>query len=401
VTPAKPFRRQQDVTGARDHVEVSDLSIYVGVPFCPSKCHFCAWVSAVPAKDLRQRAGDPLRDAYLRAIERQIHHSGPRLVAAGYVPKLMYWGGGTASSLSVEEFGRILAALRSEFDLSQLAEATMECSPDTLTHEKLEAYRTAGFDRVSIGVQSFDGRRLKEQGRSHTPEQALAAVACAADAGYTNLNIDLMCGLPNESLSSFESSAKLALRLPTSHISLYPFFPIQQTVMYRQIERGTVRMDRRERLEAYKLGRQVFTDAGFPEYALSYFGRQPCRSDLAYYRMEMDWAGFGVGANSVLAGGFTRTHRMLPAYVRDPLGFDSRAPAAQVADKFFGQSLLLFEGIIASLWEERMRQGLDQILANKRIADQLARVTKGSELIRDEKGIRLPREQMTDVFYGP
>jgi coproporphyrinogen III oxidase-like Fe-S oxidoreductase len=382
-------------------IDVRDLLIYVGVPFCPSKCHFCAWVSAVPTKDLRQRPGEPLRRAYIDAVERQILDKGSELTAAGYVPRLMYWGGGTASSLTIAEFRSIMTALRTQFDLSQLAEATMECSPDTLTPERLDAYRAGGFDRVSIGVQSFDGRTLKEQGRSHTPEQALEAVGHAADAGFTQLNIDLMCGLPNESLADFEASAQLAASLPVSHISLYPFFPIRQTVMYRQIARGTARLDRRERLAAYELGRKLFTDAGLPEYALSYFGQEPCRADLAYYRMEMDWVGFGPGANSVLNGGFARTHRVLSEYVDDPMGFDRRAPAAMVADLFLGQSLLLFEGIVASRWEERMRQPLDKILSDKRIADRLEQITRGTELIRDEQGIRLPRDRMTDVFYGP
>lgn len=376
-----------------------DFLIYVQVPFCPSKCHFCGWVSHIPVRDLRLREQDEPRSAYVRALQQQIRHVAPRLRDQGYVPRLMYWGGGTASMFSIREFTTVMDTLKEEFDLGGIVEATMESSPDTLTAEKLAAYRAAGFNRISVGVQSLDDERLAKEGRSHRSAHAREAVRLANEAGFGQINVDLMCGLPGETLAEFHGSARAVVELPITHISLYPYTPAPGSVMHKQIARGQVRMDRAEQKKAYAVGRQLFENAGFPEYAMSYFGRQPCLADLAYYRLDMDFAGFGAGAASLLDRESLVTHKPLATYIADPTGYAERQPAADQSVRYlFGQSLSLFEGADAQRWEERLGVPLDTVLSTEPVVEYIEHLEKSAGLIRDERGIRLPRERIANTF---
>lgn len=376
-----------------------DLLLYVQVPFCPSKCHFCGWVSDVPVRDLRLRETDSPRAAYLEAVRRQIRHWAPRLAAGGYRPKVMYWGGGTASILSPDEFRGIMATLREEFDLSGLTEATVESSPDTLTPDKLRAYREEGFGRVSIGVQSFDDARLATEGRSHRSDQARRAVRMVRESGIDKVNVDLMCGLPGERIGEFHGSARALLELPVTHISLYPYAPVPGTVMFRQLQRGDGALDRRERLVAFRLGQRLFTEAGFPEYSMGYFGQEPCQADLAYYGLHMDYIGFGSGANSLLGGRSMTTHKALAKYTAEPLTMAVDEPAARTAPRFLiYQCLTMFDGVDARRWEERIGIPLEQVLADGPVAGWLDHLRRTAGLVVDDRGVRLPRDKIVPAY---
>ncbi|WP_163505176.1 coproporphyrinogen-III oxidase family protein [Fodinicola acaciae] len=379
---------------------MKDLLLYVHVPFCPSKCHFCAWVKSVPVRDLRLDESDGPRRAYVDAVCDQIRTAAPKLNQAGYRPKLMYWGGGTPSALTVREFTRIMDTLRESFDLSALTEVTTESSPDTLTEEKLAAYKAAGFTRVSIGVQSFDPDRLRRVARSHTPDDARTAPRLASAAGFQEINVDLMCGMPDESLDEIERSVVTATELPITHVSLYPYAPASGTVTYRQLEKGWGTIDRKERKRAYQLGRTILQDRGFPEYSMSYFGRTPCEVDLAYYRLTMDWIGFGPGASSIVDRKFALMHEQLASYVADPNQprVASPASAESLSSTFLFEGLGTFSGVSAARWQERLGYSLDWVLDHSIQYGLIQYLTRFGGLIRDEVGIRLPRERIAPML---
>jgi oxygen-independent coproporphyrinogen-3 oxidase len=378
-----------------------DLLVYGHVPFCTSKCHFCDWVQEIPTADLLLRTGDARRAAYVDALCRQIREAGPRLRDAGYRPAILYWGGGTASILSVQEIKQLGAALHGSFDLGELREATIECSPETLTAEKLAAFRGVGFRRISVGAQSFDDRRLRRLGRSHDGAAAARAFELAAAAGFDDANVDLMCGFPDEDLAEVEHSVRSAVRLPVSHVSLYPFRPAPGTVLRRQLARGQSAVARNEQKLAYALGRTILAEAGFPEYAMSHFGTRRCHSDLAYFRLEMDWAGFGSGATSLLATEYLATRRgALAAYVRDPHAVDERFPAAAaaIAPRLMYQALSTFEGAVERHWRERTGCGLDDVLRVEGVAELVGYLGDLAGLERDAAGLRLRRAGIAEAF---
>jgi len=302
-----------------------DLLVYVHIPFCTSKCHFCDWVQEIPVADLRLPSASSPRVRYLKALAQQIETVGPQLVEEGYSPKILYWGGGTASILSLEEIDYVMSALRLSFPLDDVEEATIECSPETLTREKLQFFRSLGFRRISIGLQSLDDERLRHIGRSHDSTLGAASVRLASEAGFEGVNIDLISGFPGETLEEFAASLRAALELPADHVSLYPYRPAAGTVLRRFAGRDSVgKIDFREQLESYELGRTFLAEAGLPEYALSHFGRAKCRSDLAYFQLRMDWMGFGSGATSLLRQEFLTMQRgQLHRYIDSPTAFDS------------------------------------------------------------------------------
>src|SRR5262249_2913983 len=159
----------------------------------------------------------------------------------------------------------IHAVLADSYDLSAVTEATFEGSPDTVTPEKLAFIRTLGYGRVSFGVQSFDDRRLRRIGRTHNADSARKAVEWSVAAGFKDINIGLMCGLPDESLEEVECTVREGVRLPVTHVSFYPYRPVHDTVMRRQITKGRAKVDADYEKAAYALGRSIIERGGLAE----------------------------------------------------------------------------------------------------------------------------------------
>jgi coproporphyrinogen III oxidase-like Fe-S oxidoreductase len=340
--------------------------------------------------------------AYVEAIQRQIAHFGPLLSDCGYVPTLMYWGGGTASILTTSESEKIMASLDTWFDLSQLEEATIESSPESVSADKLRAFRKQGFSRISIGVQTFNDLRLRRIGRAHSARQALDSVHMARDAGFDAINVDLITGFPGESLDEVKATLIAALHLPATHFSIYPYRPARNTVMRRQLEAGYVGpIVLQEQLAAYLLSARVMERNGFPEYALGHFGQQPCRTDMAYFRLEMDWIGFGSGATSLFDHYHRATTRgLLHRYIANPTAFDEELPVAggPMATRLIYQSLSTFEGLNARDWEARSGVPLASTLELPEVRAMLDTLQRSGRLHADGSGVWFEREDIARSF---
>nr|WP_240963867.1 coproporphyrinogen-III oxidase family protein [Streptomyces sp. C1-2] len=382
-----------------------DLLVYVHIPFCRSKCHFCDWVTEIPTSELLLTETDQPRRRYVDALCHEITERGSRLTEAGYRPTILYWGGGTASILSLDEIARVGAALRRAFPAlgGELLESTIECSPETLEPEKLAAFREIGFRRLSSGVQSFDDARLRTLGRSHDAHQARTIVQQAREAGFEDISIDLICGFPGQPSAETREAVRVALDLPLTHVALYPYRPAHGTVMRRQLGRGNRRLDRQEQKRGYAEGAELLTGAGFEEYAMSHFGTGGlrCHSDLAYFQLRCDWAGFGSGATSVLDGRYLSHGRgRLLDYNRDPLAFDEdyALASAAIAPRMLYQSLTTYEGARREWWERRTGQPFEDVTGQRACRTLLEFFDSVSEVTRDEDGLRLPRPDIADAF---
>ncbi|WP_225725235.1 MULTISPECIES: coproporphyrinogen-III oxidase family protein [unclassified Nocardia] len=365
------------------------LMIYVHIPFCHSKCTFCDWVQAIPTKDLLRKPGDSVRQNYIKALCREITERGAALTAAGNIPCVMYWGGGTASSLEPEESTAIMDAIRSAFDLSSVLEATIECSPDTVDEAKLRFYRELGFNRVSSGVQSFDNERLRKLGRRHSAEQADRIVYAAREAGFEDVTIDIMSGFPDQEIPELIATVDRALELPLSHLSLYSFRPTPGTFMRR-----TVSADgKRDYLRKQQV---LFTEARnrigtrLEEYASGYFGKVSPFAAM-YFQLRADTVGLGSGAISLVDQQFMMHRKgLIHQYIADPLGFDLAVPAGQdrVLISFIQAGLAMFDGILRQEWQISTGTELDEVLARPTIAP-LIELLRRRGLTEDDRGIRL------------
>lgn len=366
------------------------LMIYVHVPFCHSKCTFCDWVQAIPTKDLLRKPGDSIREKYVSALCTEIAARGAALSASGQVPYVIYWGGGTASSLDEREATRIMEALHAAFDLSSVAEATIECSPDTVDARKLRFFRELGFNRVSSGVQSFNDERLRRLGRRHNSEQARKIVYNALDAGFEDVSIDLMSGFPDQQLDELTDTVDKALALPLTHLSLYSFRPTPGTFMRRKMNGEERRGYLRHQQILFTEARQRINEAGLTEYASGYFGRISPFAAM-YFQLRADTVGLGSGAISLVDQQFLSHQKgRLHQYIADPLNFDIDVPAGQdrVLISFLQAGLAMFDGILRKEWRISTGTDLDEVLSRPNIAP-LAEFLRTRGLIEDERGIRL------------
>jgi oxygen-independent coproporphyrinogen-3 oxidase len=380
----------------------SPLLLYVNVPFCNSKCHFCDWVVQVPIGDLRLGEESEGRRGHLDALRTQIAAHGPAL-AERYRPEIMYWGGGTASILSCAEIETLHGALASTFPLDGIAEATIESSPESLTLEKLTLLRGLGFNRISIGVQSFNDARLRMIGRAHSAATAEASIDLARQAGFDNVNIDLIVGFPDQELSEVEQMIRKAVALPVNHYSIYAYRASQGTVLRRRLDRAKAKTDLARQLQAYQLATEILAEAGYPEYTFAYFGSPICLADLSYYQAKLDWIGFGSGSFSVLGGrskGFFGGK--LHSYIANPTEFDFDVPLSDQSQavNLIGFALTTPAGVEADVFAERTGTSLWTALEYPEVADYLGQLCQYGRLITDEAGIRFAREDIAKVFIS-
>jgi putative oxygen-independent coproporphyrinogen III oxidase len=377
-----------------------NVMIYIQIPFCTSKCHFCGWVQGMSKQELLLSPTDQPRRDYVDAICAEIRGRAAAVRRAGYVPNIIYWGGGTGTALVEAEIERIHAALVESYDLSSVTEATFEGSPDTVTPAKLRFIHSLGYTRISLGVQSFNDKRLRHLGRVHDAARARAAVEWAATEGFRDINIDLMCGLPGEVTDEVQDTVRTGVALPVTHISYYAYRPIHDTVMQKQLSRGLSSVDANYQKRAYRIGRDIIERADFAAYALSYFG-QTSLNDLALFRLTQDWLGFGSGAHSLMAGqSLVHERGRMLDYVARPLMWDFATPAhsPNVAPMLLGQGLSTFKGINRRDWEERTGQSLEQTIAQPAVRAYLDKFVNAAGLEETEEGIRLDSEKMIDVF---
>lgn len=278
------------------------LGIYLHVPFCRSKCHFCDWVVDIPVRRLRYDEGE--RRDYLDALRHQIRLYGPLLTGLGYRPDVMYWGGGTPTRLSPGELDDLAITVAESFDLSTLRQWTVETTPNDLTEDRAAALREAGVDRMSIGAQSLSAYQLRVSGRAHTSDDVLRSIQMVREGGIENFNVDLICGFPGESLESLEQTFDTLLPMDPPHVSVYPYRATPKTVMAMQLSREQVAAhDRTAMISSYELAMDRLRAAGYHEYCHGYWVRDPAHEDHdGNYKYDLagDKIGFGSGAESII-----------------------------------------------------------------------------------------------------
>jgi len=242
-----------------------DSGLYLHVPFCKSKCHYCDFYSQTALtykKPLMQAMAAEIRaEAAFLSDEKPSLHT-------------IYLGGGTPSLLQPADFKLLFEAIESAFDTSRVQEVTLEANPDDLTFEYLQALRSLPFNRISMGVQSLDDTALQRINRRHSAEQAKQAVADCVAAGFTNISIDLMYGLPGQTLEQFIQTVQEALELPVTHISSYALSWEEGSVLYKLLQQGLLEQASDEMLEAcYVELNHLLAAKGFRRYELSNFAQ--------------------------------------------------------------------------------------------------------------------------------
>ena len=313
--------------------------IYIHVPFCQSRCTYCDFYSTT----LLTR-----REAYVDTVCRELRHRLPEL--KGETIKTIYFGGGTPSTLTIEELRRILEnifhlstfnACTSERNASLLAisqraqpsinevnfqfeEITLEANPDDLTEEYIQGLRTLSINRVSLGIQSFHDRTLRLVGRRHTAQEAIDAVHRLQQVGLTNISIDLIYGLPGETLDDWAYSLEQAIALDVKHISAYHLTYEEGTRLWRMKELGLVTpIDEEQSVQSFELLREKLLAAGYEHYEISNFALPGyhSRHNSSYWK-DTPYIGIGPGAHSYDGSNRRWNLSSLTDYIATPQGND-------------------------------------------------------------------------------
>ena len=280
------------------------LGIYVHIPFCIQKCLYCDFLSAP--------SDDAIRESYVNALLAEIDAQAP--LYKGFQVHTVFFGGGTPSLLMPEQTAAILERLYQRFSFlpEKEMEITLEANPGTLTEEKLRAWRKAGVNRLSIGLQSAHDEELKSLGRIHTWKEFLWGYEAARRAGFSNLNIDLMSALPGQSVESWMDTLESVVELKPEHISAYSLIIEEGTPFYdwygpqdaasekRQMEKRKPLPSEEEDRLMYERTGEYLAKGGYGRYEISNYALPgfACRHNLAYWE-RTDYAGFGLGAASL------------------------------------------------------------------------------------------------------
>ncbi|NLO97829.1 MAG: radical SAM family heme chaperone HemW [Peptococcaceae bacterium] len=268
-------------------------SLYVHVPFCRRKCNYCAFFS-IPYTKAEV-------SSYLRGIKREI---GLRLQEAEGGISSLILGGGTPTVLSREELECLLDSLEL-FAFQAGAEKTVEANPGTLDSGKLDLLLSYGFNRISLGIQSFDNDLLKKIGRIHSAQDVYHSIKLIRQAGFENINLDLMFGLPGQTISAWQETLQRAVDQEPEHLSLYALTIEEGTPLARLAAEGEEGIVPDDDLQAdmYELATDYLQKQGYLHYEISNFARPSfeCRHNLSYWRSE-EYMGLGPGAVSCLNG---------------------------------------------------------------------------------------------------
>jgi len=268
--------------------------VYVHIPYCVRKCAYCDFCS-VPKNETAE--------AYPDALCREIELSRDRLPYEGPVPSV-FFGGGTPTVLPAEALIRTLDTLRRTYEVLPAAEITAECNPGTASYADFVKLRAAGFNRLSLGLQSANDALLKAVGRIHTYDQFLSAFRAARDAGFQNINVDLMHGLPGQTEADYLTTLQKVCALGPEHISAYALILEEGTPLHQQVRAGETSLPDEDAVaDMEDAGMACLEDRGYRRYEVSNFA-QPgyeCRHNLIYWNDE-PYLGFGVAAHSSARG---------------------------------------------------------------------------------------------------
>ena len=386
-----PYRMAEEVKLGK-----KELELYVHIPFCARKCAYCDFLSFPMEKEGWKQ--------YLEALKREIKSSA--FLSGEYEVSSVFFGGGTPSYLPAEEIGTILEKLKSSFLFRSDAEISLEANPGTVTAEKLAVYRRAGIGRISFGCQSTDNRELLKLGRIHTFEEFLESWQLARQEGFTNLNVDLMSGLPGQSVSSWESSLRTIAKLGPEHISAYSLILEEGTPFFEKQELLELPDEENER-QMYERTCEILAEYGYHQYEISNYAKDgyECRHNLGYWT-GTEYLGLGLGASSLLNHIRYRNTEDFGLYCRQSGQTEQIREVVERLDEkdrqaeFMILGLRLTRGISVYEFEERFGIPLRQVYAEpiERYLRQGLLYEKEGRIALTRRGISLSNTVLADFL---
>ncbi|MGI5949904.1 MAG: radical SAM family heme chaperone HemW [Peptoniphilus sp.] len=327
-----------------------NTGIYIHIPFCESRCHYCDFCSSIINEENVKKYFEYLQkeiDLYKDILKNRVIDS-------------IFIGGGTPSSVDEKYIGEILEKLNN-FEISKDAEISIESNPNSLSLKKLRAYKSFGINRISIGAQSFNDDILKDIGRVHNKSQILKAVENVNAAGIKNFNLDLMLALPNQKMEDIYESIEEVKKLKSTHISYYSLILEEGTVLYDRYKNNDKAFaDEKKDREMYHYVVNSLEALGYKQYEISNFAKEgyECRHNLKYWKLK-DYISFGLSASSNISNTrYTNYYNFLDYYEKidenkKPIGFKEDLSIDDRLNEFIIMGIRLNEGINVNEINER------------------------------------------------
>ena len=388
MTISAPATTQSAITEPIQQL-LETVSLYVHIPFCHTRCHYC---------DFNTYAGMlPLREPYVRALLTEIGMAGALTKLPGGKPRrsrTIFFGGGTPSLLSVSQVNRILDACYNNFAVDEDAEITLEANPGTLSREQLVGLRAAGVNRLSMGAQSFDAELLKTLGRIHSPKDITQAVRDAQAAGFTSINVDFMFGLPGQTMRHWRETIERALDLHIEHLSLYSLIIEEGTPFYTWTHEGRITPgDEDLCADMYEYADERLHAAGYVNYEISNWSLPgfQSRHNLTYWH-NLPYIGMGAGAYSSFGGRRFSNVREPAEYIRMLKAQQWPEVESETVDKAQAMSETAFlalrtaQGLHLPTFEQRFALPFAQFAG-----DRLHMVEEAGLLERETEWLRLSK----------
>ena len=326
------------------------MELYIHIPFCARKCAYCDFLSFPQTKETMQN--------YVEKLITEIRWAGKQYGARPV--STIFIGGGTPSILEAKQMTAIMQAVQESFHIEETAEISMEANPGTVTEEKLQAYKKAGINRISFGLQSADNRELKLLGRIHTYEEFLESFKMARACGFDNINVDLMSALPGQTVESWEETLIRVAKLNPEHISAYSLIIEEGTPFFETYgeERGNGLLpDEDAEREMYHRTKTILREMGYERYEISNYAKagKECRHNIGYWT-GVPYLGLGLGASSYIDGcRFCNNSNLTDYLVNDPgERFDELILTEQdLQEEYFYVGLRLVKGVSLKRFEEQ------------------------------------------------
>lgn len=362
-----------------------NLGIYIHIPFCGRKCIYCDFLSI--------KYNDEVCKDYFDALHKEIEIISEQY-SERYVDTI-FVGGGTPSVVPEKYIVDLMNLISKKFYVYENAEITIESNPGTLSKEKLSAYKKSGFNRISIGLQAAQDYHLKQLGRIHSKDEFYRNYRLARECGFENINIDLIFGLPDQTIDEWAESLKYVTELNPEHISCYSLIIEEGTQLFNDVESGkTLVVDELIDRQMYEMLRDVLVERGFIHYEISNFSKRQYESahNLKYWTLQ-DYLGLGVGAHSFIDGVRFKNTESIQGYcssLKDGIypSEDSQFISQKESmGEFIFLGLRLINGISVADFQNRYQVPIHSIYGEK-----IEKMVKSGLLIEEANGIRLTNQ---------
>lgn len=402
----------------KNFLDKKEIGLYLHIPFCEKKCDYCDFLSGP--------ASEQTKKDYVKAILAEINsYKG---LAKQYVVKTIFIGGGTPSAIEASQMASIMEAIQAVFTIygindsadqykslstDRLAEITIEVNPGVLTREKLETYKSIGINRLSMGLQSTNNDELKILGRIHTYEQFVDNYKLAREVGFTNINIDLMSAIPNQTLDKWMTTLERVVALNPEHISAYSLIIEEGTPFHErygrenQVYQGTIIPSEDVDREIYTKTKQYLHDHGYERYEISNYAKKgyECKHNASYWT-RTNYLGIGLGSSSLMENKRFRNEPNMRKYIGNSSNYDlirkdiELLEEKQQMEEFMFLGLRMCEGISKSDFKNYFKLDIETIYGNiidKLVSEKLLMV-EADKIYLTEKGLDLSNYVMSEFL---